>query len=477
LLRNARSCWENRATNGRGGKRATVLAVEQVGEQEVIALGTTTKTFIANGFLSHNSEYYPCRHKGVQNLDADKVYNWLSDELAFFTGEIVGANLLYDFDGFQYQRVFAPLAKFRDIQWAAALLDENSFSYKLDALAKQYGFGGKVKDELKLLYGDDFIKRFHEVHPGHARTYGIGDIELPLKILHEQEKVLRRENLEDLFDLESRLLPMLIYMRRLGVRVNLEQAQKMNWKLIEARDRNIAKIAELSGVGTDYDNFGKPSIMKAIFDKLQIKYPYLLKGADGKEKLAYYGDTEEKHSEYEAAKLTGKPSFRKVWLESLEEEGDESNIGTLIKNANIAEKARGTFVDGYITDNAIGDRVHCEFHPLRKKKDENSKSQGTITGRFSGSNPNLQNIPTRDAWIGPMCREMFIADEGAQWWSLDYSQIEYRMLVHFAVEAKCTGAEIPQAMYLKNPMTDFHDACAMMMYRKEWDAAVAAWGA
>src|SRR5271166_5969697 len=419
------------------------------------------------------SDYFPLRHKGVENLDADKVYDWLSTELAFYTGEIVGANLLYDFDGLQYQRVFAPLAKFRDIQWSAALLDENAMSYKLNALAKQYGFGGKVKDELKLLYGDDFIKRFHEVHPGHARTYGIGDIELPLKVLFEQEKQLRKENLEDLFDLESRLLPMLIYMRRLGVRVNLEQARRMNFALVEARDRNIAKIAKLSGVGTDYDNFGKPSIMKAIFDNLKIKYPYLLKCDEGKEKLVYEGDDDKGRAEYEDAKLKGKPSFRKVWLESLEEEGDEDNIGTLIKNANIAEKARGTFVDGYITDNAIGDRVHCEFHPLRKKKDENSKSQGTITGRFSGSNPNLQNIPTRDAWIGPMCREMFIADEGAKWWSLDYSQIEYRMLVHFAVENHCTGAEVPQQMYLANPDTDFHDACAMVMYKADWDAATA----
>src|SRR5208337_3940885 len=244
--------------------------------------------------------------------------------------------------------------------------------------------------------------------------YGIGDIELPLKILFEQEKVLRKENLNELFDLECRLLPMLLYMRRLGVRVDLEQARKMNFELVAARDAAIASIAKKSGVGTDYENFGKPSIMKAIFDNLKIKYPYLLKGGDGKEKLVYGGD-----AGYEEAKLTGKPSFRKVWLEKGLEDQDQE-IGDLIIRANIAEKARGTFVDGYITDNAIGDRVHCEFHPLRKKKDENSKSQGTITGRLSASNPNLQNIPARSEWIGPMCRKMFIADEGCDFFSADY---------------------------------------------------------
>src|SRR5579864_4608995 len=82
------------------------------------------------------AEYYPLRHKGVINLDAVRVWEWLITELAFYTGEIIGANLLYDFDGFQYKDVYAPLARFRDVQWAEALLDENAFSYKLNALAK-----------------------------------------------------------------------------------------------------------------------------------------------------------------------------------------------------------------------------------------------------------------------------------------------------------------------------------------------------
>jgi DNA polymerase-1 len=167
----------------------------------------------------------------------------------------------------------------------------------------------------------------------------------------------------------------------------------------------------------------------------------------------------------------GKPSFRKLWLE----EFCDHDISDFILKANSSEKARGTFTEGYISGNAIGDRVHCEFHPLRKKEDEFTKSKGTITGRFSGANPNLQNIPARDEFIGPMCRSMFIADEGAQWWSQDYSQIEYRFLIHYAVEGKCPGAEVPMNMYLKKPDTDFHDACAMMMYKEKWDAATNAY--
>jgi DNA polymerase I-like protein with 3'-5' exonuclease and polymerase domains len=151
------------------------------------------------------------------------------------------------------------------------------------------------------------------------------------------------------------------------------------------------------------------------------------------------------------------------------------DVSDYILTANIAEKARGTFVDGYIGDCAIGDRVHCEFHPLRKKEDEFTKSKGTITGRFSGANPNLQNIPTRDDFIGPLCRSMFVADEGAQWWSQDYSQIEYRFLVHYAIVNKCEGFEVPMNMYLQNPNTDFHDMCAKLMYGTKGPAGTQGW--
>lgn len=356
------------------------------------------------------AEYYPLRHKSVQNLNENRVWDWITTELAFHTGEICGANLLYDFDGLSYQGVCAPLAKFRDVQWSEALLDENSFSYKLNALAKKYLGTEKATDELEQMYGKGYITRFHEVHPSHARTYGLGDVTLPVQILAAQKKVLHKEHLEELFDLECRLLPFLIYMRRLGVRVDLKQAALMETLLTKRRDDAIKRVAVQSGVDLNYDNYGSPVLMKRVFDNLGVAYPYLT-GTGHDQKLYTPGSPG-----YEEAVKTGKPSFRKLWLE----EGCDHAISDDILEANIAEKAKGTFVEGYIGDCAIGDRVHCEFHPLRKKKDENEKSQGTITGRFSGSNPNLQNIPTRDEFIGPLCRSMFIADEGAQWWSQDY---------------------------------------------------------
>ncbi|MFI5260786.1 MAG: DNA polymerase, partial [Candidatus Paceibacteria bacterium] len=314
--------------------------------------------------------------------------------------------------------------------------------------------------------------------PGHARAYGLGDVDEPLRILVQQEKQLRKENLENLYDIESRLLPFLIYLRKRGTKVDLQKADQMGHVLTQRRDAAIAKIASMSGIAVDYENFGTPSMMKRIFDKLNIAYPFLLsvekgsplKGSEKDGTIVLPGSPDyEAATKGDVGEYIAKPSFRKVWLE----ETLEHPIAALIIEANSAEKARGTFVEGYIGENAIGDRIHCEFHPLRKVDDEDKKSKGTITGRFSSANPNLQNIPTRDPFVGPMCRSMFLPDDDCDFFSADYSQIEYRFLVHFAVINNCKGAEVPQQMYLKNPKTDFHDACAMMMYKAKWEAAIA----
>jgi Mesyanzhinovviridae DNA polymerase len=398
------------------------------------------------------SEYYPIKHKVGPNLSAEKVYEWLTDELAFYTGEIAGANLLYDADGLQYHGVVAPCAKWRDVQWAEALLDETAMSYRLNTLAQKWLGKKKVTEELKELYGDDYIQRFREVHPGHARAYGLGDVILPLQILNAQYKGndqfdgLNKEHLTELFHLESRLLPFLLYMRKVGVRVDLDAAANLGKMLLAKRDAALRECTRHAGIEINQENFGKPTVIAAALDRLHIKYPMTAGTKDDE------GET----------KTAPRPSITDKFLKDL-----DHPFGEQLKVANQCEKAYGTFVSGYVQDYAINGRVHCEFHPLRKDN-EGGKFNGTVSGRFSGTHPNLQNIPARDEEIGPLCRAMFVADEGAEWWSQDYSQIEYRMLVHYSVALKCKGAEIPQQMYLKNPDTDFHEMCAALAWALEW---------
>ena len=395
------------------------------------------------------SEYYPCAHHNAPNIDQNKLLEWLQDSFAFYQGEIVGANLLYDFDAITNRYgIIAPLAKFRDIQWAEPLIDENAYSYSLQTLAKKYLGEGKVIDEIKALYGPDVKEHMHEVHPGHMRAYGIGDAALPLRILRAQEKELRKQHLTDLYDLECRLMPMLLYMRRRGVRVDMQAAEQLHDKLQQRRTECLAaasKMVPARGFELTVENFGKPSVVCAAFDSLGIRYP----------------KTE-----------AGNPSIRDKWLDAL-----EHPFGKMLASANRYDKALETFVNGYITGNAIGDRVHCEFHPLRSINEDNKKSKGTVSGRFSCGNPNLQNIPARDKEIGPLCRAMFISEPNMDWFSADYSQIEFREVVHAAytlaqkqgkrpwdddIHRRLQAASKARDMYISDPTTDFHNMVATL---------------
>lgn len=384
-------------------------------------------------------EYYPIAHRNGPNLDKRGVLQWLRDNLAFFKGTITGANVnLYDGDWLQSQDIIAPFAKWWDVQWAEALLDETALNYKLQTLGKKYLGIGKTTDELKRLYGPDYIKRFREVHPGHARPYGLGDVQLPIQIMEPQRQELAAAGLTELFDVESRLTPFLLYLRRQGVRVDLNRIHGFHDLLTGKRTEALRLASEACGVHLTVDNFGKNAVLAHVFNKLKIDYPVTEKGT---------------------------PSIKNKWLEKI-----DHPVGKFLAAANKYDKAHETFVTGYIDDYAIGDRVYGEFHPLRKADDDAGDDAGTETGRFSASHPNLQNIPARDEELGPLLRSMFVPEPGGEWWSLDYSQIEYRYLVHFAVVNKCKGAKDAQEMYVKNPDVDFHQAVAELTGLKRKDA-------
>ena len=97
----------------------------------------------------------------------------------------------------------------------------------------------------------------------------------------------------------------------------------------------------------------------------------------------------------------------------------------MVVEAREINKARTTFIDTILKHSHRG-RIHAEIHQMR------SDEGGTVTGRFSYSNPNLQQIPARHAILGPLIRSLFIPEKDCQWGIFDYSQQEPRLVVHYA---------------------------------------------
>jgi DNA polymerase I-like protein with 3'-5' exonuclease and polymerase domains len=347
---------------------------------------------------------------------AEEVFRWVEGLL---TREriIVGANLLYDLEHLRAEGVRTDGCRsFHDVQLAEPLLDENCGSYSLDALARKYLGQTKASDLLYTWCSDVFGGKaagnqrgnIYRAPPSLVGPYAEADALLPLKIMASQQGLLHDEGLLGVFEMECGLIPLLLDMRFRGVPIDVEKAKTTAaWLRAEAAKAQL----ELGSV----DVWANASIAKA-FDRVGLPY------------------------EYTAA---GNPSFTK---DSLAHAGHP--IADLILKVRQYEKAANPFVESYILENTYAGRVHTQFHPLR------TDDFGTVSGRFSSSNPNLQNIPARDKEIGPLLRGLFIPEEGCSWRKMDYSQIEYRLLAHYGVGP---GAEEIRERYRTDPKTDFHE--------------------
>jgi DNA polymerase I-like protein with 3'-5' exonuclease and polymerase domains len=126
----------------------------------------------------------------------------------------------------------------------------------------------------------------------------------------------------------------------------------------------------------------------------------------------------------------------------------------MIAKARQLDKLFNTFVHGILKFVHKG-RIHAEINQIRSEKG------GTVTGRFSMSNPNLQQIPSRSDQ-GNKIRGLFLPEEDHKWASFDYSQQEPRLVVHYALKNGLHGAEDMADEYNKNPDTDFHEIVAKM---------------
>lgn len=372
------------------------------------------------------SWYFPVRHEYAEerhlNLPVDKVLNYLRDLVGKKPRQYVGANVIYDLEFLRAEGVhFHPKAQFHDIQYAEPLLDEEARSYSVEALAQKYLGEGK---ETSLLYqwcadcfggspGGEQRAHLWRAPPSLVGPYAEADARLPLQILLAQGPRLEAEGLLDVYDLECGLIPLLLDMRFAGVRVDVDGAYEA---LRVLRKKSAEAARKIPGI----DAWSSDSIAIA-FDKAGIEYPRT---------------------------ATGKPSFRKEFLAAL-----DHPIAKSILQVRKYDKAANPFVESYILDSAVKGRVHGQFHPL--KTDEN----GTVSGRLSSSTPNLQNITSRDDELAPLLRGLFIPEEGHIWARTDYSQVEYRKLIHFIYEWALRGADVLRQRYIDDPTTDFHQMC------------------
>lgn len=406
------------------------------------------------------NRYYPVRHAQGQNLPPNVVADWMADQLGTDIPKEV-ANGLYDMEAAWSEGVKDIKGQIRDIQICEPLLDADTMEgYSLEVLSNKYLGAGKEEEILKeaaKLYSHGGKRKGRGNIPFHhkkdlwlmdARYVGLyaeGDSIKTSLILKQQMRKIEDEGLQQIFDLESSLIPLLLRMRIKGIRVDMEGAHKLAKELTVQIDNFAVEIKKIVGFDLNVDSGNQ---LEKAYEEFNSKNTH---------KVQY---------RYTA---NGNKSFNKEWLSS-----QSDGLSKLIAKKRKLMTLRDDFVLGDILGEQVNGRIHAQFHQLRQD------DKGTRGGRFSSTNPNLQQVPSREdpkavkkeleellgrdpspaevaanLWATRI-RGLFLADEGEECLKADYSQQEPRLLTHFAALCKLPGVEEAVAKFRANPNTDYH---------------------
>jgi len=338
--------------------------------------------------------YYPVRHeKG--NLPENLVVNWLKKQMATPKIEKVMHNAMYDLGWMRWAgiEVQGPII---DTMIAAPLLNENRRFYNLNSLTGEYL--GEYKNEKMLraaaaMYHVDPKSDMWMLPSKFVGSYAEQDAAVTLRLWDRLRVDIKQDEVTSIFELESSLLPVLLEMKTKGVRVDIDRAEQIQIELGKREKELLKEIRSDTGVAIE--PWSAASVAKA-FDSLGLKY--------------------------HRTENSNAPSFTKQFLSN-----HTHPIAQKIVKLREFNKANTTFVET-ILEHSCNGRIHCDFNPLR------SDEGGTVTGRFSSSNPNLQQIPARDPEIKSMIRGLFIPEEGTKWGSFDYASQEPRWLAHYCAQ-------------------------------------------
>jgi len=368
------------------------------------------------GPLEEDTFYLPVRHESGPNLPASKVRAMiLSHQLD--PRHWIGHNLAFDL-GFLHAEGIILNGTFEDTMINAALLDEFRRSFSLENCADEAGVQAKKSSEIKEHIEDTFGESFGRNYMGQywrlpaddgfAIEYAKGDGTTTWQLHDYQTSKIIEQGLQQVHKVECDLIPVLNRMTMRGIKVDTDRLHKLRFVM------QATLIKAESAIGEDV-NINSPTQIQKLHEKNgEFGWP---------------------------TTPTGRPSFPEEYLRT-------TAIGKKIVAVRKAKRMIDAFIDPMIERHLHKGRVHSSFNQLR------GDDFGTVTGRLSSSNPNLQQVPKRDEEVGVLFRSIFKPDDGMIWGSADYSQCEPRLLAHYS------GCKVLVDGYTMQPPVDAHTAVA-----------------
>ena len=399
--------------------------------------GYITGISLSNGDLA---EYYPLNHPDTTPEETAKNTKYLTEQLGK-SNDKVFANGMYDLDWIVNGMGIAVSGQYHDIQIAEPLLDEYSASFSLNNLARVYLGKEKLKDEMmeyceqqgwKLTKNKGAVTHLWKMPYSVVKGYASEDAKLTVRIIKKQFEELKEQELMDLYYMEMGLFPLLLQMRKTGVRLDIPKLNKTGMELADLKWELQEEIDTLAGFET---NVGSSKDLEKLFIKQGLPVRY----GEPTDLMRMKGKTR------------GNPSFKKQVLQKV-----DNQIARKILELRHITTLLNMFIGPY-PELVVDGRLHCNFNLLK------SDNYGTVSGRFSSSRPNLQQVSAKDVedhihsdseiLNGLIIRKLFLPEEGQRWLQLDWNQIEYRLIAHYAIGE---GSDKIRKRYNEDPSTDYH---------------------
>lgn len=382
---------------------------------------------IGISYASENhSGYIPLRHPDTECMDPDTVYRWIDG--IHRRSRCVYHRAMYDLGWLttEYPEMTMP-ERLEDTMILEFSLDENQLTYNLDDTCRRRGIQGKDEHLLRAAaeaHGCDPKSDMWLMPAKYVGPYAEQDAVATRNLFRMLQPMLAGQDCEEAYRLETDLIPMILHMRRRGIRVDDQRAPQVRSRLLQERNMYLSQLSDRLQIGRPIEmgDVNSPQFLEKIFRSENLHVPRTAKG---------------------------NASFKTDEIEKL-----DHWLPGMITGARKMNDAGEKFVGNYIMGFTHLGRIHAEIHPT--KNDDG----GTRTTRMAYSDPPLQQMPARNAKIKKMIRGLFLPEEGQVWGALDYSQQEYRLIVHFAALCKIVGVGEAVRMYRENPKTDFHTLAA-----------------
>lgn len=313
-----------------------------------------------------------------------------------------------------------------DTMTRETLLDSYAFSYSLDACCQRHGIEGKNKGQTIDEYWKQVggkgkaVEHLDQIPFGIVGKYCVQDCKATYDLYNVQQPMLQEQGLLNANDIEVRLYPLLMDMRKNGFRLNVPELIRFGEQIQNEYDTGMQELESKYGFTEGKLSLNSAKDLEKIWrqEKLPLEYTD-----------------------------TGKPSFAAAVLDDC-----PHPIAHQVKHLKGIIKTM-SFLDSWM-DMLVDDHLYPSFYPA--KRDDG----GTVTGRWSSQNPNLQQVPAREDKHGKEIRSLFIPEDNCYLGAFDYKQIEYRVFTHFA---QGSGAEEAQRKFREDPNTDYHQMTIDLM--------------